>query len=111
MTRLPTRPHGRGGDRADLRRRAPCPAVVRFLDPCEPAELSPRTFCTLPREFSPFTQGAAHGQPLDPGHGSAGLLVQSRGPVLPAVGFRRTGLRVAVVGRAVSTRSSCGRVE
>ena len=30
MTRPSTRRHGRGGDRADLRRRAPCPALFRL---------------------------------------------------------------------------------
>ena len=66
-------------------------------------------FCA--RVLAIHGKGPLMGSDSDPGHGSACAHVRSRTPLRPAVGSRRTGLRVAVVGRAVSTRSSGGRVE
>ena len=56
------------------------------------AELSPRTFCTFPREFSSFRrQGLLTGGDRDPGHGSAHLLVRRAVPGSPGFAARRTG--------------------
>ena len=74
-------------------------ASTQTLEARDPAELSPRTFCTFPREFSSFRrQGLLTGSDPDPGHGSARLLVRRAVPGSPGVASRRTGPR-GPVGR------------
>ena len=63
-------------------------------------ELSARTFCTFPREFSSFRrQGRPRESDADPGHGSARLLGRPRDPLLRGRRLQTRGPRDPVVGR------------
>jgi hypothetical protein len=76
------------------------------------AELSPRTFWTFAREFSSFTTRLCESDVyLNPGHGSARLLVRPRGPLLPGSCFQTPGPAGPSGREAVSSPWSCGRVD
>ena len=73
--RLPPRWHSRSFSRGRRRRRLG-KSVCRLI--LKSAQLSPRTFCTFAREFSPLgRQRATDGQRSDPGLGSVRLIMRS----------------------------------
>ena len=76
------------------------------------AELSARTFCTFPREFSSFRrQGRPRENDADPRHGSARLLGRPRDPLLRGRRLQTRGPAGPGGPKAVSTPWSRGRVD